>query len=77
MDKTQAESQYLISEGQVMKLDKCTSDCFVLPIKITVKKDDSIKLALDAERTNRQIFENKYQMTNVDELIDGVSQMVT
>ena len=67
----------LLKEGHIERLDKCTSDCFIAPIVITVKKDDSIKLALDAKPINRQLFKNKYQMPNVDELIDGVSQIVT
>ena len=66
-----------MTEGHITKLDKCTSDCFIAPIVITVKKDDSIKLAMDAKPINRQLFKNKYQMPNVDELIDGVSQIVT
>ena len=41
------------------------------------KKDDSIKLALDAKPKNRQLFKKKYQMSNVDEVIDDVSQIVT
>ena len=32
---------------------------------------------MDAKPINRQLFKNKYQMPNVDELIDGVSQIVT
>ena len=76
-DKVQAELSKLLSEGHITKLDKCTSDCFIAPIVITVKKDDSIKLALDAKPINRQLFKNKYQMPNVDELLDGVSQIVT
>ena len=35
------------------------------------------KLAMDAKPINRQLFKNKYQMPNVDELIDEVSQIVT
>ena len=42
-----------------------------------MKKDDSIKLALDAKPINRQLYNSKYQMPNVDELLDGVSQIVT
>ena len=42
-----------------------------------MKKDDSIKLALDAKPINRQLYKNKYQMPNVEELLDGVSQIVT
>ena len=67
----------MLSEGHITKLDKCPSDCFITPIVITVKKDDSIKLALDAKPINRQLYRNKYQMPNVDELIDGFSQIVT
>ena len=36
-----------------------------------------MKLALDAKSVNRQLYKNKYQMPNVDELIDGVSQAQT
>ena len=66
-----------MTEGHITKLDKCTSGCFIAPIVITVKKDDSIKLAVDSKPINRQLFKNKYQMPNVDELINGVSQIVT
>ena len=76
-DKVEKEIEKLLTEGHITKLDKCTSDCFIAPIVITVKKDDSIKLAMDAKPINRQLFKNKYQMPNVDELIDGVSQIVT
>ena len=76
-DKMQAELSKLLSEGHITKSDKCTSDCFIAPIVITVKKDDSIKLALDAKPINRQLYKNKYQMPNGDELLDGVSQIVT
>ena len=75
--KVQDELDKLLSEGHMTKLDKCTSDCFIAPIVITVKKDDSIKMALDAKPINRQLYKNKYQMPNVDELLDGVSQIVT
>ena len=75
-DKVQAELDKLLAEGHIEKLDKCTSGCFIAPIVITVKKDNSIKLALDAKPINRHLYKNKYQMPNVDELIDGVSQII-
>ena len=75
--KVEKEIEKMLTEGHITKLDKCTSDCFIAPIVITVKKDDSIKLTMDAKPINRQLFKNKYQRPNVDELIDGVSQMVT
>ena len=51
-DKVQAELRKMKSEGQIMKLDKCTSECFIAPIVFTEKTDDSVKLALDAMRIN-------------------------
>ena len=76
-EKVHEKMEKLLNEGHIERLDKGTSDCFVAPIVITVKKDDSIKLALDAKPINRQLFKNKYQMPNVDELPDRVSQKVT
>ena len=76
-EKVHEEMEKLLNEVHIKRLDKCTSDCFIAPIVITVKKDDSIKLALDVKPINRQLFKNKYQMPYVDELLDGVSQIVT
>ena len=42
-DKVEKEIGKLLTEGHITKLDRCTSDCFIAPIVITVKKDDSIK----------------------------------
>ena len=47
------------------------------PIVITVKREDSIKLALDAKLINRQLSNNKYQMPSIDKLFDDVSQVIT
>ena len=66
-----------MAEGHIKRLDKCTSDCFIAPRVITVNKDATIELALDAKSINRQLFENKYQMPIIDELLDGLSQLVT
>ena len=55
-DKIETEIEKLLTEGHITKLDKCTSDCFIAPIVITVKKDDSIELAMDAKPINRQLF---------------------
>ena len=58
-------------EGHILKLNKCDEDCFISPIKITRKKEGSIKLALDSKLLNNQIFNNKYQKPNIHELIDN------
>ena len=68
-NKVKSEIKKLISEGHIEKLDKSTSDCFIAPIVITMKKDYSINLVLDAKPINRQCLKNKYRMPNIDELI--------
>ena len=59
-----------------MKLQECSDKYFVSPIVITVKKDGSKKLALESRELNKQVHKNKYQMPNIDELVDGVSQII-
>ena len=66
-----------MAKGHFQQLDKRTNDCFIHSIVITLKKDDSFKLALDAKPINRQFFKNKFQMPNGYELLGGVSQVVT
>ena len=54
-----------------------TSDCFFAPIVNTVKKKDTVNFALDAIPINRKLYRNKCQMPNVNNLLDGVSQIVS
>ena len=49
---------------------------FFSPIVITVKKDKYVKLSLDSKVSNKAIHKNKYQMPNVDSLIDSISQHI-
>ena len=55
-EKVQEELEKSLSEGHIIKLENCTSDCVIAPMVIMVKKDDSIKLALDAKPINRQLY---------------------
>ena len=71
-EKVHVEMNKILTVGHIERLDKCTSDCFIAPFVITVKKDDSMKLALEAKLINRQLFKNKYQTLNVDELLHGL-----
>ena len=47
------------------------------PIVITAKKDGSVKLALEARELNKQVHKNKYQMPNIEELMDAVGQKIS
>ena len=50
----------LIKLTKLLKKDKCTVDYFIASIVITVKKDDSIKLALGVKPIYRQLYNNQY-----------------
>ena len=50
---------------------------FCVPIVITVKKDGSVKLALESRELNKQMHKNKYQMPNIEELMDTVGQTIS
>ena len=76
-DKVGLEIQTLIQEGHVVKLNKCTSEHFISPAKITAKKDGFVKLALKAKPMNDQIHKNQYQMPNLLELLDSAAQIIT
>ena len=71
------ELKKLQANGNITKLDKCSKEFFISPIVITVKRDKSIKLAMDAKTINKAIHKNKYQMHNIDCLIDTIAQTIT
>ena len=75
-DKVGTEIKKLIKEGHIVKLNKCTSDHFVAPVVITIKKYGSIKLAIDAKLMNAQIFKNQYQLPNLLEQLDVAAQII-
>ena len=66
----------LSEQGHIEKLRECSDKNFISPIVITVKKDKSVKLALDSKVLNKAIHKNKYQMPNIDSLIDSISQHI-
>ena len=73
-EKVEQENRSLIDQGHIVKLEKCSDQQFISPIVITVKKDQSIKLAMDSKQINKTIHKNKYQMPNIDVLLDNVAQ---
>ena len=66
----------LIDQKHIIKLDKCSDKQFINPIVITVKKDQTVNLALDSKKIIKFIHKNKYQMPNIDLLLDKIAQVV-
>ena len=75
--KVKIELKKLLNEGHIEKLTNCSDQFFISPIVITVKTDQSIKIALDSKILNKGIHKNKYQMPNIDSLIQTISQALS
>ena len=71
------EIKKLLEEEHIEKLNNCSDQYFISPIVITVKRDQTIKLALDSKTLNKAIHKNKYQMPNIETLMDSISQIIT
>ena len=57
--KVKIELAKLLNEGHIEKLSNCFDKFFIFSIAITVKKDQSIKIALDSKTINKIIYKNK------------------
>ena len=77
LDKVEFELKKLIDDGQIIKFKTCPDDLFISPVVITVKKDKSVKIALDSKKLNDAIHKNKYQMQSIDRLIDSVAVYIS
>ena len=76
-EKVDKEIDKLLTQGHIKKLKECSDRYFVSPIVITVKKDGSVKLALESRELNKQVHKNKYQMPNIEELVDTIGQLIS
>ena len=76
-EKVNNELKKLLDEKHIVRLASCHDKCFISPIVVTVKKDQPIKLALDSKVLNKAIHKKKYQMPNVDALIESISQQIS
>ena len=68
------ELKKLLDEKHIIKLNSCSDKKIISPIVITVKRDKTVKLALDSKILDKSIHKNKYQMPNIDNLIDTIQQ---
>ena len=76
-DKVDKEISKLLQQGHIEKLEDCSDKYFVSPIVIKVKKDGSVKLALESRELKKQVHKNKNQMPNIEELMDVVGQTIS
>ena len=69
-----SELKKLLDEKNIIKLNSCSVKNFISPIVIAVKRDKTVKLALDSKILNKPIHKNKYQMPNIVNLIDTIQK---
>ena len=77
LEKVENELKKLIDDKQIIKLEKCSDELFISPVVITVKKDKSVKIALDSKKLNDAIHKNKYQIQSIDHLMDSVAVYIS
>ena len=77
LEKVEKELDKLIHDKQIIRLEKCPDDVYISPVVITVKKDKSVKLALDSKKLKKAIHKNNYQMQSIDHLIDAVALYIS
>ena len=66
----------LIKQGHIEKFNNIDENCFVSPAVITVKKDKSVKIALDSRKLNEITVKRKAQMSSMEELITRISRKI-
>ena len=65
-----------MKQGHIEKANNVDKNCFVSPAVITVKKDKSVKIALDSRKLNKITIKRKAQMPNMEELISRISRKI-
>ena len=70
------EINKLMKQGHIEKANNIDENCFVSPAVITVKKDKSVKIALDSRKLNEITIKRKAQMPNMEELISRISRKI-
>ena len=60
------EIKRLLEQRHFEKVDVIKDNVFIQPTVSTVKKDKSVKVALDARALNNAIIKDKYQMPNLE-----------
>ena len=76
-NKVNKELKKLLDEKHIIKLSTCPDKYFLSPIVVTVKKDQTLNLALDSKILNKAIHKNEYQLPNFDTLIESISQQIS
>ena len=67
------ELQKLIKSGRLEKIND-VDDCFVSPVVLTVKSDNSVKTAPDLRELNNSCIKMRPHLPNMEELLNQIFQ---
>ena len=70
------ELEKVIDKGHLEKADKTTENCFISLAVITIKKDKSVKIALDSRKLNDACMKRKAAMPIMEEMISKISAKI-
>ena len=71
------EIEKLTKSGHLERVKQVDEDCFVSPVVITVKKDKSVKIALDSRKLNDSCIKVRPHMPIMEELLNQISVEIT
>ena len=75
-EAVQKEIERLLEEGHIEKVNEVTDKQLIQPVVITVKKYKGVKIALDVRALNNEVVKDKYQMPNLEHLVDLVAEQL-
>ena len=76
-DQVAEELKRLIKNGYLERAMEITEACFVSTAVSTVKKDKSLKTALESKKLNEATIKRKAQMPNMEALISRISRKIS
>ena len=72
--KTEVEN--LLKDGYIKRVDKMNDEVFIQSVVLTVKKDQTVKVALDSRSVNNAIQKDKDWIPKLDNLIEQVAELI-
>ena len=73
-DYVEAEIDKRFKEGHLRRVQTVSDEVFIQPVAVTVKNDETVQIALDSRSLNIAILKEKYQMLNLDNLMEQVAE---
>ena len=65
-----------LADGHIHRVEQINDEVFIQPVLVSVKRDKSVRIALDVRSLNNAIQKKKYQMPNMENLLEQVAGIV-